>query len=265
MASGLDGKVALITGAARGLGRATALALARDGADIVLSYRQSDPSALVADIQALGRRALAIQGDVGEFADMERTAKAAYDEFGRIDILVAAAGIYLQGRIGDMRPEDWQETVRTNLTGTFNVTHAVLPYMRQQHSGAIVCFSSFAVHLPSNTGAVYAATKAAISSFTRVLAAEEAPYGIRANAVAPGVIATDMNAAMRAAAGDELRQQIALGRFGEPSEVAVVVAFLVSDRASYVTGSTWNVDGGKFATQVPSSAWEVAARERGQE
>lgn len=250
--------MAWITGADRGLGRAAALALARAGADIAVGFRTTPSAAedVAARVRELGRDALLCRADVRDPEQLRQNVEAIVNHFGRLDVVVANAGIYPQAKIYDMPPDVWQSVIDTNLTGTYNTIRAALPVLRRQRSGVLILLSSIVATMPTVGGAAYAATKAAISALAKVVASEEAPYGIRVNAVAPGLIVTDMTAAARDRREEELRRQIALGRFGRPEEVGAVVAFLASDAASYVTGATWVVDGGKFATQVPFDAWQ---------
>jgi len=206
-------------------------------------------------VRNLGRDALLCPGDVRDASAMKQSVDAIVQRWGRLDVVVANAGIYPQGTIYEIPPDVWQAAIDTNLTGTYNTVRAALPVLRAQRSGVVILLSSVVASLPNVGGGVYAATKAAIAVLAKVLASEEAPYGIRVNAVAPGMIATDMNTAARERRGAELLRQISMRRFGDPEEVAAVIAFLASDAASYVTGATWAVDGGKFATQVPMDAW----------
>jgi 3-oxoacyl-[acyl-carrier protein] reductase len=258
---GLTGKVALVTGADRGIGRAAALTLAREGCDLILAYYHGDLVwEVLSQVESLGRRAMAVWADVANAGHVQDLVQQGLEKFARIDILVNSAGIFPGGSVEEMLETDWDRVIDTNLKGTFLVSQAVIPAMKDQGAGTIVNLSSCTADVPTVGGAAYAITKKALIAFTKVLAAEVAPHGIRVNAVAPGLIETGMNEVMRQGREEVLRRQIALGRFGRPEEVGEVIAFLASPRASYVTSSTWGIDGGKFAVQVPWEAWEAAGK-----
>jgi 3-oxoacyl-[acyl-carrier protein] reductase len=245
MSEGLQGQVALVTGASRGIGRAIAKALAAEGSTVVLTARDSARLAeVVAEIAAAGGKAVARAMDVADRASVE----AAFDEVvkahGRIDHLVNNAGITRDNLVLRMKDDDWQQVLGTNLTGVFLCTQAVLRPMLKQRSGRIVNVTSV-VGLLGNPGqANYAASKAGVVGFTKSVAREVASRSITVNAVAPGFIETDMTAAMTDKAREALASSIPLGRTGRPEDVAGAVVFLVGDAAAYVTGQVLAVDGG---------------------
>jgi 3-oxoacyl-[acyl-carrier protein] reductase len=245
----LKDQVALVTGGSRGLGAAICLKLAAEGAVVAVNYRRGAEAAaaMVEQIQdTFGTRALALPGDVGSEADVDRMFQQIDAELGPIDILVNNASVCPTAWVQDLTLEQWNETLQVNLTGTFLTCRWMVKQLReQQRTGRIVNISSMAAFLGSTTGhAPYDASKGAIVSFTVSLARETAPHGIAVNAVAPGMMYTDMTAAAIDANKEKYLARIPLGRIGDPAEVADIVAFLASDRASYMTGATVDVSGG---------------------
>ncbi len=242
----LTEKVALVTGAARGLGRAIALELATAGAKVVVNYAGSEGKAaeVVEKIRAAGGEAFAVQADVSQAEDVERLVKATLEGFGRIDILVNNAGIARDNLLLRMKEGDWDAVLDTNLKGVYLCTKAVSKGMLKQRFGVIVNISSV-VGISGNAGqANYAAAKAGVIGFTKSMAKELAPRGIRVNAVAPGYIATDMTDILPEEVKNEIISHIPLGRVGKPEDVAKTVLFLASPSAGYMTGQTLVVDGG---------------------
>ncbi len=242
----LTGKTAIVTGGSRGIGRAIALCLAEEGANVAVIYAGNTAAAEETQkaIAEKGGQAIAIQCDVANEDAVTAMMKQVKEQFGSIDILVNNAGITRDGLLMRMKTSDWQAVLDTNLTGTFFCTKAVTKIMMKQRSGAIVNLTSV-VGLTGNAGqANYAAAKSGIIGFTKSVAKELASRGIRVNAVAPGCIDTDMTAVLSDAVKDEMLKIIPLGRVAQPEEVAKAVLFLVSDCASYITGQVLNVDGG---------------------
>ncbi|MPM55627.1 3-oxoacyl-[acyl-carrier-protein] reductase [bioreactor metagenome] len=242
----LDGKVAIITGASRGIGRSIALELAKVGAKIVVNYAGNAAAAeSVKDaILAGGGQAIVVQADVSDAGAVDNLVKQTMDAFGRIDILVNNAGITRDGLLMRMKESDWDDVMNTNLKGVFSCTKAVSKVMMKQRSGNIVNMTSV-VGLMGNAGqSNYAAAKAGVIGFTKSMAKELAPRGITVNAIAPGFISTDMTAVLSEQVKTDLAQKIPLGRLGDPDDVAKAVLFLVSGSANYITGQTLNVDGG---------------------
>lgn len=242
----LTGKTAIVTGGSRGIGRAIALCLAEEGANVAVIYAGNTAAAEETQkaIAEKGGQAIAIQCDVANEDAVTAMIKQVKEQFGSIDILVNNAGITRDGLLMRMKTADWQAVLDTNLTGTFFCTKAVTKIMMKQRSGAIVNLTSV-VGLTGNAGqANYAAAKSGIIGFTKSVAKELASRGIRVNAVAPGCIDTDMTAVLSDAVKDEMLKTIPLGRVAQPEEVAKAVLFLVSDCASYITGQVLNVDGG---------------------
>lgn len=242
----LGGKVALVTGASRGIGRATATALAGCGAAVIVNYRgQAEAAAeVVAQIEAAGGRATAVQADVSAAADVERLVKATTETYGSLDILVNNAGIARDNLLLRMKDDEWDSVIDTNLRGTYLLTKAVLRPMMRARWGRIITITSV-VGLMGNAGqANYAAAKAGLIGFTKSVAREMASRGITANSVAPGFVETDITSGLN----DTIRQAalaaIPLGRWAQPEEIAHMVAFLASDAAAYITGQTLAVDGG---------------------
>ena len=242
----LEGKVALVTGASRGIGRAIALALASEGASIVINYAGSAASAeaVKAEVEALGQKAVCIQADISSMSAATEMVEAAVKEFGRVDILVNNAGITRDGLLMRMKEEDWDAVLSTNLKGVFNCSKACIKYMMKQRAGRIISISSV-VGVMGNAGqANYAAAKAGVIGFTKSVAKEVASRGITANAIAPGFIQTDMTKALPEKVVEAMQAGIPLGRLGDPEDIAKAVVFLASDDASYITGQTLHVDGG---------------------
>lgn len=244
--SELSGKIALVTGASRGIGAAIARELASRGATVVITYAGSADAAqaVVEDIVSAGGAASSCQADVCDSSVCTKVVTDVVADFGSIDILVNNAGIARDGLVVRMSDEDWADVIQTNLTGVFSMTRAAAKPMMKQRSGSIVNVTSV-IGLVGNAGqANYAAAKAGVIGLTKSVAKELASRGIRANAVAPGFIETDMTAQLSEAVCDAARAGIALGRFGEPVDVARAVAFLAGDDASYITGQVLAVDGG---------------------
>ncbi len=242
----LDAKVALVTGGSRGIGRAVAISLAKNGAKVIINFAGNANAAqeVLAEIKSIGGEAIAIQADVSSLESVEHMVQEIIDTYGRIDILVNNAGITRDTLLMRMKEQDWDAVINTNLKGIFNCTKAVSRYMLKQKSGKIVNMSSV-VGLMGNAGqANYAAAKAGVIGFTKATAKEFAARGITVNAVAPGFISTDMTAILSEQVKADLNGKIPLGRLGTPEDIAGVVLFLVSDAANYITGQTLNVDGG---------------------
>jgi 3-oxoacyl-[acyl-carrier protein] reductase len=239
-------KTAIVTGASRGIGRAVALRLASDGYNIAINYRSSEAEAqaLCAEITALGVDARAFQADVSNFEEAAALVKSTIEAFGAVDVLVNNAGITRDRLIAMMSEADFNDVVRVNLNGCFNMTrHAYRPMMKQK-SGIIINISSV-IGIHGNAGqANYAASKAGIIGLTLSTAKELGGRGIRVNAVAPGYIQTDMTGALNDEQRGKIAERITLGRLGTPEDVAGVVSFLCSENASYITGQVISVDGG---------------------
>jgi len=245
---GLKGQVALVTGAARGLGRAISLALAHAGADVALGLRDvKEDSGIVAEIRKMGRKALALQMEVSKMQQIQPAVDAAVKEFGRIDILVNNAGIAPENLVEHVREEDFDATLAVNLKGTFFVSQAVGRVMIKQKKGTIINMSSQAGFVALPTESVYCMTKAALAHLTKCQAVEWGKYGITVNAVAPTFIKTPgteeyLSDPRRLV--DTVERVAALHRIGEPMEVAGAVVFLASPAASLITGETILIDGG---------------------
>jgi len=235
-------KTAIVTGAAKGIGRAVALKFAGNGANVVINYRTTDPADLIAEIKSLGADCLAVQADVGDFEQAKMLITSAMDKFGSIDYLVNNAGITRDGLILKMTEADFDAVYQTNLKGAFNTIRHVSPIMLKQKSGSIVNISSI-VGLHGNGGqANYAAAKAGLVGLTKSVAKELGSRGITANAVAPGFIETDMTKDLPDAVKAQLLQSVALRRYGKADEVADVVHFVAN--CKYMTAQVITIDGG---------------------
>jgi len=240
------GQVVLVTGAARGIGRATALEFAAQGATVIANYlaSEAEAEALVEVIGARGGKAEALQGDVRDTAAVAGMVDAIVERHGRIDVLVNNAGITKDALTPMMDDGEWDDVLAVNAGGAFKVARAVARPMLRQKRGRIINVSSVSGTKGGRGQANYAASKAALDGFTRALAVELGPKGILVNAVAPGVIVTDMSRTIREEAETEVLSKIVLRRYGTPEEVALVIVFLASDAAGYITGAVIPVDGG---------------------
>ncbi|HZG55325.1 3-oxoacyl-[acyl-carrier-protein] reductase [Paenibacillus sp.] len=244
----LEGKVALVTGASRGIGRAIALELAKHGADVVVNYAGNEAAALavVAEIEAMGRAAAAVKCNVASAAEVDAMVAGAIERFGKIDILVNNAGITRDNLLMRMKEEEFDEVIDTNLKGVFNCIKAVTRPMMKQRSGRIVNISSVVGAMGNPGQANYVAAKAGVIGMTKSVARELASRGITVNCVAPGFIETDMTDKLTPELKDAMLKQIPLGTLGAPEQIARVVRFLASDESSYMTGQTLHVDGGMY-------------------
>jgi 3-oxoacyl-[acyl-carrier protein] reductase len=241
-----EGRVAIVTGGGRGIGRAVALRLAREGADVAISYRSNDEAAEKAaeEVRTAGMRCETFKGDVALQEDVEALVKGVIEAFGGIDILVNNAGLTRDNLMMRMKEEEFDDVLNTNLKGTYLCTRAVLRPMIRARWGRIINISSV-VGLVGNAGqANYAASKAGIIGFTKSVAREVAQRGITANVVAPGYVETELTGNLPEKVKNQIKGQVPAGRFGEAEEVADVVAFLAGEGSGYVTGQTVAVDGG---------------------
>ena len=243
----LKGKVALVTGAAQGIGKAVALLLARNAADLVISDINLEKAEETArEIQSIGRGAMAIKVDVANLGDVEQMVEAVLERFGHIDILINNAGITRDRLILRMTEEDWDAVLNINLKGTFHCTKTVIRHMSKQRNGKIVNIASVVGEMGNAGQANYSASKAGVIGFTKTIAREFAQRGINVNAIAPGYIETPMTEALPEKAKEELKRIIPMERLGRPEDVAEAVLFLVSEASSYITGQVLNVNGGIY-------------------
>jgi NAD(P)-dependent dehydrogenase (short-subunit alcohol dehydrogenase family) len=243
----LEGKVALITGAARGIGRAIAIELARRGAAVAINFRSSvsDAEMVGEEVRGMGVDSLLVQGDVSHQEEARYVVKQVVDSWQRLDVLVNNAGITRDKSLRKMGDDDWAEVINTNLNGTYYCTSAALPSMIAQKYGRIVSIASYVGQAGNFGQANYAASKGGIIAFTKVLALEMAKYNITANVIAPGFTLTDMLGALPPDVLEEIKAKIPLGRFAEPEEVAKAAAYLIVD-GDYITGQQLNVNGGLY-------------------
>jgi len=243
----LNGKVSIVTGAARGLGQAIALELARKGSEMVVCDVNLEVKKVAEEIGAAGRRAIAMKVDVTKAPEVTQMVDRAIKEFKRIDILVNNAGICQVVTIEQMTEQDWDRVMAVNVKGVFLCSKAVMGTMKRQRSGRIVNMGSIAGKLGGIvTGANYSVSKAGVICFTKALAREMAPYGVTVNAVAPGVIETDMTHGITGGDFSNYLRTIPLGTIGSAQDVAYAVGFLVSDEARYITGEILDVNGGQL-------------------
>ena len=243
----LTGKVALVTGGAQGIGKAIALLLARNGADLAVSDINLEKAQETAkEIQTIGRKASTLKVDVANLEDVERMVQSVLEQLHRIDILVNNAGIARDKLILRMTEEDWDAVLDVNLKGTFNCTKAVIRHMLKQKSGKIVNIASVVGEMGNAGQANYSASKAGVIGFTKTVAREFAQRGINVNAIAPGYIETPMTDALPEKVKEELKRMIPLERLGRPEDIAEAVLFLVSQSSNYITGQVLNVNGGIY-------------------
>ncbi|WP_129722041.1 3-oxoacyl-[acyl-carrier-protein] reductase [Xylanivirga thermophila] len=242
----IEDKIALVTGASRGIGKATAIYLADLGANVAINYSSDEQGAMsvVEEIRKHGRKSKAFKANVSCMEDVQAMMDEIRQEFGGLDILVNNAGITKDALLVRMKPEDWEKVIDVNLNGVFNCTKSAARIMMRQRRGNIINISSV-IGLTGNAGqANYAAAKAGIIGFSKSIAKELASRGIRVNVVAPGFIQTDMTGMLPQNIKEELLSKIPLGRYGDPMDIAHLVGFLASDESSYITGQVINVDGG---------------------
>ncbi len=244
----LKGKVALVTGGSRGIGRAIVTDLAASGADVVFTYRQDVEKAQETQdqIEHGGGRALAFMADVTDFGKAQAVVDQVMAAWGRLDILVNNAGVHQNEAVWTMQEAQWDEVLDVNLKGTFNYIRAVAPIFRQQRTGKIVNIASIHGLRGRQAGPNYSAAKAGIIGLTKSVARDLGPYGVNVNVVAPGTVETDMVRALPAEVREELVGQIVLGRIGQPEDVAHLVTFLCSDKARHILGEVIKVDGGQY-------------------
>ena len=242
----LTSRVALVTGASRGIGRATALALARRGATVVAAARGDNARPVVDEILAAGCKAGALTLDVTDQRSVDAAIGSVLDRHARIDILVSNAGITRDQLLLRMKREDWDAVLATNLTASFTICQAVLKPMLKQRGGRVIAISSVVGQMGNAGQANYAASKAGLIGFCKSMAREVASRGITVNVVAPGLIETDMTKALTGTSREDWAERIPLGRLGSPEDVAHAVCFLASDEASYITGHVLAVNGGMY-------------------
>jgi 3-oxoacyl-[acyl-carrier protein] reductase len=242
----LEGRTALVTGASRGIGRAVAIALAGEGASVVVNYIESDAKArdVVSKIRDAGGEAMAMKADVSDIAEVKKMRAAIVKRYGEVEILVNNAGIHQHLKSWELGIADWEKVIGTNLTSIFNTANVFAPAMKKAKWGRVVNVASVIAYLGTDHEMHYAASKGGAVSATKALALELAPYGVRVNAVAPGYIDTDMTKFSSEKEKKFYLAKVPMGRLGEPSEIADAVAFLCSEKASYITGSVLHVNGG---------------------
>ena len=242
----LKDQVAIVTGGSRGIGRAICRAFAGEGARVACIYKGSKEAAkaLAQEVQQSGGTCVALQCDVSKIDDAQKIAERVEKDWGRLDILVNNAGVIKDDLFVRMEPEAWEKVLQTNLGGTVNFCRAVAYTLMKQRHGRIINISSIAAEHVNPGQTNYAASKGAINSFTRALAAELASRGVTVNAIAPGFIETDMSEAVRNKAGDLIKKMIPMRRLGQPDDIARVAVFLAGPDASYITGQILTVDGG---------------------
>lgn len=265
MELGLSGKVVLVTGAGRGIGRAITEAFLAEGCRVVATDISVEPLEWFgAAAEAAGVDAIALACDVGSTPSVNAVVAAVGERYGRVDVLVNNAGVSGEGLIEDLDDAAWDRCFNVNVAGVMRTCRAVVPMMKRQGSGRIVNAASFAAIVPSVGAGMYAAAKAAVVQLTRTLAGEVGPYGITANSYAPGMIPSGINsfAQMDVPAQQRLLDTLTVRRWGEAAEVAELVVFLASDAARYITGTLVDVSGGKLATQLPQRAYEIQAAQR---
>lgn len=253
-----------MTGGSRGIGRAIAIALAGEGADVAVNYvvDRDSADAVVARIESEGRRAVAIQGDVADPEQAAQVVARAIDGLGDLHILVNNAGISDDRLIYHLEPGSWLETMRVNFGGVVNTTQAAMDHFMAARDGVVVNISSVAADRASVGTSMYGASKAAINAFTRSAALELARFGVRVNAVAPGLIDTKLAAAIDDLRATPMREQVPLGVYGEPDDVAKVVVFLAGPQASYMTGAILIMDGGLTMTVDTRAPWRPGSGDR---
>ncbi|MCJ7689631.1 MAG: SDR family oxidoreductase [Clostridiaceae bacterium] len=242
----LKGKVAIVTGASRGIGKGIAIELAKAGACIVINYKSNDEAAekTLQEIRELGVYAMIIKGDVSDYEFSKMMIKTTVQKLGKIDILVNNAGISKIGLFMDEEPEEWDNIINVNLKGTINCSHNVVKEMIKQKSGSIINISSMWGNVGASCEVIYSTSKGAINSFTKALAKELAPSNIRVNAIAPGVIDTEMNTWLSEEERKSLVSEIPMMKFGEVGDVGMLVTFLASENSKYITGQVITIDGG---------------------
>jgi len=245
----LEGRIALITGSSRGIGRGIALEFAREGAHIVVNYRRDAAAAdaTVHAIEELGGTALALQADVSEWGAVQAMAEQALRHFGHLDIVVANSGIASRvAPLWDLDVDHWHKVININLHGVFYTCRATVGHLVQRKSGNVILISSIGADACGPMGAPYYVAKAGVNALTKSLAKECAPAGVRVNCIAPGLVATDMGDRMMKFYGDALLASIPLGRAGQPEDIGKAAVYLASDDASFVTGKILRVDGGAW-------------------
>lgn len=242
----LTGKVAVVTGASRGIGRGIALELAKAGASVIINYKSNEEEAekTLDLIKELGGFSIKVKADVSIYSDAEFLINKTIESFGKIDILVNNAGVSKVGLFIDMKVEEWNKLIDINFKGVLNCSHAALNHMVSYKSGIIINISSMWGNVGASCETIYSATKGAVNLFTKSLAKEMAPSGIRINAVAPGVIDTEMNSWLSDEEKKELEEEIPMGKFGGTEDIGKTVVFLAGKGAKYITGQVIVVDGG---------------------
>jgi len=243
----LDGKIALVTGSSRGIGRGIALAFAGEGADVVVNYRRDEAAAreTVHAIEAMGRRALSVQADVAEWPRVQAMVEQALAHFGQLDIVVANSGVASRVQtVWDVDVEHWHKVIGVNLHGVFYTCKAAVKHLVDRCQGSMILISSIGADVCGPMGSPYYVAKAGVNALTKSLAKECAPSGVRVNCIAPGLIRSDMGERMIQFYGDALVGGIPLGRAGEPRDVGKAAVYLASDDASFVTGKILRIDGG---------------------